>query len=69
MSKYLYEHGPGDLREISPQNAQLITSGHIRYHEMQVLCGACGGIGCEYCKPEPEPKLSRFESLKRWLRR
>jgi hypothetical protein len=69
LSKYLYEFGPGDVREISPRNAQLLMSGHIRYSGMQVLCGCCGGIGCVHCEPEPEPKLSRWQMLRRLFSR
>jgi hypothetical protein len=51
---------------VDARTAQWVTSGHIRYHEMRVLCSGCGGLGCELCEPEPEPeKLSRFEILKR----
>jgi hypothetical protein len=37
------------------RTAQLLTSGHIRFSEMRVLCGGCGGIGCDLCEPEPAP--------------
>jgi hypothetical protein len=54
---------------VSPRNAQLITSDHIRFHPMEVLCGNCGGLGCGYCEPEPEPQLSRRQLLRQLFKR
>jgi hypothetical protein len=54
---------------VDARTAQWLTSGHIRYSGMQVLCSGCGGLGCDLCEPEPEPSVSRLELLKRWLRR
>ncbi len=63
MSVYFREIG-GELREVTPATAQAFASGHIRYWPMEVLCGVCGGIGCEHCaEPEPEPR-SRWARLR-----
>jgi hypothetical protein len=53
---------------VDARTAEALNSGHIRFHEMQVLCGACGGLGCEHCA-EPEPPPSRWERLLAWLTR
>jgi hypothetical protein len=51
---------------VDARTAQLFASGHIRFRPMEVLCGACGGIGCGYCQePEPEPRRPFWKRLLR----
>lgn len=46
--------------DLTPFAPGLNLAEHIRFHPMQALCGSCGGIGCEYCEPEPEPEPPSF---------
>jgi hypothetical protein len=52
---------------VDARTAEALASSHIRFYPMEVLCGACGGIGWERCA-EPEPP-SRWAQLWAALRR
>jgi hypothetical protein len=52
---------------VDERTAESLASTQIRWHEMRVLCGACGGVGCEHCK-EPDPP-SRWQRFLDWLTR
>jgi hypothetical protein len=46
---------------VDARTAEAFASGHIRFHEFVVLCGACGGLGCERCaEPEPPSRRARL---------
>jgi Phage capsid family len=47
--------------DVTPIPPGLNLAEHIRYHPMQVLCGCCGGIGCQYCEPEPDLAKTRSD--------
>jgi hypothetical protein len=54
---------------IDPRTAKALVSGQVRFYPMQVLCGACGGLGCDLCaEPDPEPE-SRWRRLRARLRK
>jgi hypothetical protein len=53
---------------IEARTVEALNSGHIRFHEMQVLCGVCGGPGCEHCT-EPAPPPTRWQRFLAWLTR
>ena len=48
---------------VDARTAEALASGQIRFYEMRVLCGACGGLGCEHCaEPEPPSRWARFKA-------
>jgi hypothetical protein len=52
-----------------PNDALWSDPAHVRYYPMHVLCGSCGGVGCEFCaEPEPQP-LGRWQRLLARLRK
>jgi hypothetical protein len=42
---------PADVTEqpVDARTAEALASTQIRWYPMEVLCGACGGLGCERC--------------------
>jgi hypothetical protein len=50
---------------VDARTAEALNSGHIRFYSMTVLCGACGGIGCKLCKPEPPSLWARLRAALR----
>lgn len=55
MSNYLYEFGPGDLREFDPRTAQALSL--VNSLDGWIFCGGCSGRGCELCE-EPAARAS-----------
>jgi hypothetical protein len=46
---------------VDARTAEAFASGQIRYRGFEVLCGACGGLGCERCaEPEPPSRWARL---------
>lgn len=52
---------------IDGRTAEALALGQIRFYPMQVLCGACGGLGCSLCA-EPDPEPSRWQRILAALR-
>jgi hypothetical protein len=50
-------------RPVDARTAEALASGQYRRYEMTVLCGACGGLGCERCAaPKPPSRWARLRA-------